>query len=84
MVSSRYIRYIMYFEGTMRKARFRRAVRKGGGRNVRDERGSVVVRIILARKGAPIRGNIVRSFTVADAKVSEVAEHIQRELFGED
>jgi hypothetical protein len=50
---------------------------------VKDQRGSVVVKIMLTRGAAPIRGNIVRSFTVADAKVSEVADHIRRALFGE-
>lgn len=34
------------------------------------------------KKGKYIKGNLIRTFTVADAKVSEVAEAIEKALFG--
>ena len=66
---------------------------RGGHTNkpcVADERGSVYVTIRLvgtginAPKGRCIKGNISRSFTVAEAKVSEVSEAVIDFLFGGD
>jgi hypothetical protein len=57
---------------------------------VGDERGSVYVTIRLvgtgkdAPKGQAIKGNITRSFTVSEAKVSEVNEAVLDFLFGDD
>lgn len=52
------------------------------GKNVTDAKGSVLLKVTLVAGGKPIRGNIVRSFTIPDAKVSVVAEHVRRALFG--
>ena len=50
-------------------------------RNVRNEQGTVVIKIVLVRRSNPVRGNIVRSFTVRDAQVSDVAARIEAALF---
>lgn len=49
-------------------------------RSARDDRGTVTIKIMLTVKSAPVRGNMVRNFTVPDARVSEVAEYIRRAL----
>jgi hypothetical protein len=59
--------------------------RQGRAHNTKDEPGKVYVFItrILTKNGARfhVKGNITRSFTLADAKVSEVAQTVERALF---
>lgn len=55
-----------------------------------DERGVVVVRVSLrgvSRNGKPAQhqsGNIIKSFSISEAKVSEVYEYLHRACFGAD
>lgn len=53
--------------------RFKRSARTAG-RNTKDEQGRVSIRVVrLARgSGNPAKGNISRSLTLQDAKVSDV------------
>lgn len=62
----------------MVKPRFARLPRS---RNVRDEKGTVLVKVVLAARSSPVRGNIVRSFSVSNTRVSEVAACIEESLF---
>lgn len=54
-------------------------------KNTRDARGSIKVLVVLSNtKGgglAPVKGNIVRSLTVARSTVSDVFQAIERALF---
>lgn len=64
---------------------FERPARAGTPRNTRDDRGTIKVMIVLQVRGAggfrPSRGNIVRTFTVANAKVSQVAQRLKEAVF---
>lgn len=73
--------------GTKRKFRrtshFLSGGRGRGRANRKDSRGKVGVQVVLRNGTAPQAGNIVRSFTAEDARVSEVATVIERALFGQ-
>lgn len=70
--------------GVIAPARFER----NAGRlrkNVRDGVGTVQVRVILLADGgnSPQKGNISRTFSIKSARVSEVADFLERAAFGE-
>jgi len=68
---------------TGRKARrFERAFPGGGMANASDEEGSVRVIVSLFRDSKYVTGNICRTVTVANARVSEVAAAVEEALFG--
>jgi hypothetical protein len=46
-----------------------------------DKRGQVQVRVVRAYASNPVKGNITRTVTIKDAKVSEVFAAIERGLF---
>ena len=48
-----------------------------------DETGKINIVIQRVERGTHVRGNISRSFTVQEGKVSEVADVIEKALFGE-
>ena len=53
--------------------------------NVENVRGTVQVRVTLVETGGKVvKGNIIRSFTVADATVAEVIGHLRLALFGKE
>ena len=60
---------------------FKRIIRR---KNTEDKVGKIQIRIIFDPSDKHCKGNIVRSFTVGEGKVSEVAEAIEQILFGED
>lgn len=62
--------------------RFERAVPGGGVANASDEEGSVRVIVQLFRDSKYVTGNISRTVTVANARVSEVAAAVEEALFG--
>ena len=64
-----------------RTAPFKRPERVSSGG---DERGRVVVTIVLRDRQTNVKGNITRTFTVPEARVSEVAAFVERALFGEN
>lgn len=74
---------------TARKETTEGLFRRGGtGRNHADDVGRVGVQVILRTRDErgvykAAKGNVTRSFTVSDARVSDVAAHIKRALFGE-
>lgn len=63
----------------MKRSALRRAT---GRRNVTDAPGTVQVKVMLVRDGRPVLGNIIRSFSVWEETVGEVAERVERALFG--
>lgn len=51
-------------------------------KNTVDSRGTVEIKVTRRGEGSyPIKGNIVRSFTVQESTVSEVAERVREGLF---
>lgn len=60
-------------------------IRSGGkGKNTNDFIGKVCVKINLVSgpHAQAVKGNIGKSFTIDDARVSQVYEEITRRLFG--
>lgn len=66
-----------------KRKKFRRAQ---AGANTADDPGTVQVSVILldAKKGQHQRGNVTRSFRLANCRVTEVAESLRRWLFAAD
>ena len=55
--------------------------------NSKDERGRVLIRVCLSEPTGnhnPVKGNISRTITVANATVTEVRDAIDQSLFGEE
>ena len=48
-----------------------------------DNAGTVTVSINQRKDGAAVKGSLARSFTIHDVKVSEVADVIEKALFGD-
>ncbi len=48
--------------------------------NKKDAKGSIRVHVVLCSKGIPVKGNISRQFTIADARVSEVFKAIKESI----
>lgn len=69
-----------------RPTEFQRSNRKRPARNRTDDVGTVAVIVILRDQHSynHKRGNITRQMSVASARVSEVAAHVEKALFGED
>ena len=69
------------------KAKFERARKGGRGRAMGDVTGQVRVLVRMADPNKPnsfLAGNINKTLTVSDAKVSDVFEFIEGALFGKD
>lgn len=64
------------------KKKFRRTRRDTSAEDFQDERGTVRVwvRLVDPSNGRVIKGNVNRSLTLADAKVFEVADAIEKAL----
>lgn len=60
---------------------FKRNIRN---KNTEDKMGKIQIRINFDVNDKGYKGNISRSFTIGDAKVSEVAEAIEQALFEEE
>ncbi len=63
--------------------KFQRPILSRTGRNVKDEAGSVRITLILQAGSRVVRGNITRTISVRNAKISEVAAAIEKALFDE-
>lgn len=67
------------------KPKFRRPERKHRStKNTEDTKGTVkviVARIVPGSGGLYVKGNIIRTATIADAKVSEVFKTVDAALF---
>lgn len=66
----------------MARKRFRRINRSDKKLSRPDKRGTVQVRITLMYDSAPVKGNLTRSFSLRDARVSEVFNETLRHLCG--
>ena len=53
-------------------------------RTIKDVVGRVHIRIALTSSDPEKLGNISHNLTIAEAKVSDVADVVERALFGED
>lgn len=51
--------------------------------NKPDSRGKVVITLVLREGALPVKGNLSRSVTIHNAKVSEVHAAILKHLLGE-
>lgn len=57
--------------------------RRGGVKNTRDERGTVLVKLSLSDGGKQHRvGNMTKMISVRNSKVSTVSKAIEKALFG--